>query len=115
MSSISWGRRERYRFQATGTLHQCSPPPGAGVFAVTYRQDGEGRPKSHTVVFFGESADIAKQLPSIHDQMRQWWADYGGDASDLYLFVHPMPNSTSWERSRVQAQLVSEYDPRANH
>lgn len=115
MSSISWGMRNRYRFNAYGELERWAPPIVPGVFAITYRRDPQARPKSHTVLFFGEGGDLSKLSPAISSDIRNWWNESRKTASaELYVFVHPMPGSTQWDRARVQSELVAEYDPHGN-
>ena len=114
MSNVSWGRRARYKFSAQGELTRWSPPMVPGVFAITYRQEPEARPKSHTVLFFGQADDMSKQLANIDEGVCDFWSNSGGKNTDLYVFVYPMPGSTQYERTQVQSQLISEYSPNAN-
>jgi hypothetical protein len=113
--SISWGRRTRIRFEAAGEFTKCNPPAGMpAVFALTYKQDAANKPKSHTVLYFGESADLAKDLHAQCTDIKEKWLNTGGRETELYVFYHPMPASTLWQRASVQSQLVSEYDPPQN-
>jgi hypothetical protein len=113
--TISWGHRNRFRFSAAGTISAFLAPPGySAVFAITYKQDSANRPKAHTVLYFGESADVSKDVRMQCQNIRELWLNKGGNDSELYVFYHAMPSSTAWERAAVQAQLVSEYDPLMN-
>ena len=114
MSSVSWGKRNRYRFAACGQLSQMSAPVAPGVYAITYKQDPRRRPKSHTVLLFGQAADAAKQIPPISENIRRWWQEHSAEASELFVFLHSMPGSSEIDRARVQSELVSEYDPQGN-
>lgn len=113
-STMSFGKRERIRFVAAGKLKDWRPSCGPAVYAITYQQDPEQRPKSHTVLYFGEAQDLTKQAQSISSDITQWWSDHGGKDEDLYMFFHEMPGSSSITRTQVQHQLVMEYDPQAN-
>jgi hypothetical protein len=114
-STVTFGKRERLKFIAAGTLKQWQPAQVPAVYAVTYKQDAEARPKAHTVVYFGETADLSKQAASIHSEIRHWWDEHGGaHEGDLFIFFHPMPGSSQYERANIQHQLVLEYDPRGN-
>jgi hypothetical protein len=84
------------------------------VYAITYKQDALTRPKSHTILLFGQAADVSKQLPQISDHVRRWWDEHSSDAPELFVFLHPMPDSSETDRTRVQSELVSEYDPQGN-
>ena len=114
MSGVSFGKRNRIRFEAGGSLKESQPSAGAAVYAVTYRQDAERRPKSHSVVYFGETADLSKQFAVIRDKVHTWWEQNGGAGGELFIFYHEMPGSSQHERVNVQHQLVTEYDPRGN-
>lgn len=113
MGSLSFGRRERFRFQQLGSLKQWSPPVVPGVYAITYKQSAD-RPKAHTVLCFGEVEDMAKQAETIRTEVEKWWSARGGDAGELFVFLHPMPGSTRFQRANVQSQLVAEYAPHGN-
>jgi hypothetical protein len=114
MSIVSFGRRERFRFEALGSLNQWAPRMVPGVYAITYKQSPEGRPKAHTVVYFGQADDMSQQVDSINKDVGVWWSERGGAASDLFVFIYAMPGSTRWQRASVQNQLVSEYSPHLN-
>lgn len=112
--SISWGKRERYQFVASGNLTTWLPPAQAAVYAITYKQDPKNKPKSHTVLYFGQGGDLSQEAPAYNSDVLDQWIHSGGETNDLYVFVHSMPGSTRWQRSSVQEQLVSEYCPDCN-
>lgn len=114
MSVISWGRQERFKFSACGSLGGWVPPVMPAVYAVTYRRDPQRSPKSHTVLFFGECEDLSVDAHRIKQKVLDVWLGNGGSLDDLYVFVHPMEGSTKRERSRVQERLVLEYQPQVN-
>ncbi len=111
---ISWGKRERYQFTAGGTLTAWAPPCEPAVYAITYKQDPKNKPKSHTVLYFGQAENLSYDAPPNNQGVLDQWACSGGDVHELFIFIHPMPGSTRWQRSRVQEQLVSEYCPDCN-
>ena len=115
MSIISWGRQERFKFSACGTLNEWMPPVQPAVFAITYRRDPRNKPKAHTVLYFGESEDISQQISLVKRRVMDIFADDGGTSDELYVFVHDMTGSTKQQRSKVQERLVLEYQPQANH
>jgi hypothetical protein len=114
MSTVSWGKRNRYRFGACGALSRAAAPIMPGVYAITYKQDPQFKPKAHTVVFFGDSSNLSIQLPAISADVRRWWHEHSADEPELFVFLHPMPGSTEIDRARVRSELVSEYDPQGN-
>jgi len=115
MSTMSFGKRTRLRFSAAGLLKSFVPERGPAIYAITYKQDPDGRPKAHTVVYFGETDDLLSHSQVIHNDMKHWWHDYGDIGSELFIFICPMPGSSQLERANIQRQLVHEYDPAANH
>lgn len=112
-AGISLGKKQRFGFIALGELGAWSPSVMSAVYAITFKKEPELRPKSHTVLFFGEG-DLSQQLETIQQCIKTWWPAYGGKPTGLYMFVHPMPGSTRWDRVRVQTQLIAEYDPQGN-
>jgi hypothetical protein len=115
MSIVTFGRRERLKFQALGTIAQWQPHVVPAVYAITYKQEPKTRPKAHTVVYFGEAENLAQQAPVINSDIKQWWEQFGGNRGELFVFMYPMPGSSKYERTHVQHQLVAEYDPQANN
>jgi len=112
--SVSWGRRQRYKFSNGGSLNIWVPPAFPAVYAITYKQDANNRPKSHTVLFFGEASDLSQEAPALNRRVLETWADTGGDPEELFVFVLPMHGSTRGERLRVHQELVGDYRPAAN-
>ncbi|MBX9686566.1 MAG: hypothetical protein K2X27_07675 [Candidatus Obscuribacterales bacterium] len=114
MSIISWGRTNRYDFSACGGLDSWVPEVRSGVFAITYRRDPVNKPKAHTVFFFGECENLPADISRIKSNLIQRWQEMGGTPDDLYVFVHPMNDSTKLQRAKVQQNLVLQYQPEAN-
>lgn len=114
MSIISWGRRERVPFSSYGALDGWAPPQIPALFAVTYQRDPQNKPKSHTVLYFGESESLSSNATSIRSKMHEVWSREGGALADLFVFVHPMESSTRNERSRILQNLILEYQPEGN-
>jgi hypothetical protein len=113
-TSVSWGRRERYKFASCGNLNGWVPPVVPAVFAITYKQDPHNLPKTHTVLYFGECEDLSKQAVSLNRKVVDFWMGNGGTEDDLYVFVHQMDGSSKFDRSKVQERLVAEYQPHVN-
>lgn len=111
--SISWGKRERFKFNSGGPLTSWEPPPVAAVYAITYRQDPD-RPKSHTILFVGQADDLSSKAPNLNGEVITAWKNSMHDIDELSVFVLPMPGSSQGERFRIQEQLVSEYEPKCN-
>lgn len=112
--SISWGKRQRFKFTGGEGITAWSPPMISAVYAITYRQDPNNRPKSHTVLYFGQGEDLSRQAPAFNNDVLDFWIANGGQASELFVFIHPLPGSTRWQRSSVHEQLISEYYPECN-
>lgn len=113
MTTVSWGKRERYKFASCGALASWAPPAVSGVYAITYKQAPQKSPKSHTVFYFGESEDLSQQSP-ILKRVEQFWMESGGTVEELFVFVHLMDGATKYERTKVQDRLVTEYQPHVN-
>lgn len=115
MNSLTFGKRSRFTFMGGVTLRDWHPSGGAAVYAITYKPDSTNRPKSHTVVYFGESSDISKHSVDICNDLDSWWKDNGKGTSDLFIFIHEMPTSSRYERMHLQKQLTIEYEPIASN
>jgi hypothetical protein len=114
MSTVTFGKRDRLRFQSVGTLPSWQAQVVPAIYAITYKQNAENRPKAHTVLYFGEADDLSKHAPAINKDVGTWWNERGGNTSELFVFIYPMPGSSQFERVNIQHQLVAEYDPQAN-
>lgn len=114
MTIVKFGQRDRLSFRCEGALSEWKPEVVPAVFAITYKKDPGLRPKSHTVLFFGEVDNLAMQAGTICNDFRQWGQDIN-DSSELFVFTYPMPGSSKYERGRVAQQLIAEYDPLANN
>lgn len=112
--SISWGKRERFKFIGGGALVDWSPEAIPALYAITYKQDPVNKPKSHTVLYFGEAEALAEQAPSNNQEILDTWTRNGGRADELFIFIHPMPGSTQRHRLNAYEQLVLEYRPEGN-
>lgn len=115
VSTVRFGKCNKYRFTAGGTLKEWQPSGGAAVYAATYKPDAVSRPKAHAVVYFGETADLSNQSHFIRNELYSWWQDNGGTNGELYIFFHEMPGSSQHERTSLQRQLVKEYEPSGNN
>jgi len=111
--SISWGLKERFKFTTAGSLAHWDPPPVAGIYAITCKQNRD-RPKAHSILFVGAAEDFSREAREQNVQVIDAWKTSGQDLSELFVFVHPMPGSSRGERQKVQEQLVSEYRPQCN-
>lgn len=98
-----------------GELSTVIPPPVPAVYAITYKQDRAGKPKSHTVFYFGEAEDLSRDVATVQGGVTDLWLDGGGEPSDdLFVFAYLMPGSSRRQRDTVKDQLISEYGPKAN-
>ena len=85
----------------------------SAVYAITYKPNPE-KPKSHSILFFGQADDLSREARELNRQVTDAWTDSGHDVRELYVFIHPMPGSTSGQRYSVQEQLTAEYRPQCN-
>lgn len=113
-TTVTFGKRQKLTFRSEGTLNTWRPEAGPGIYAITYKRDAEGKPKAHTVLYFGDTDNFTVQAPSIKQDFQQWCKEHGTD-TELFVFCHPMPSSSKYERSNLTHQLIMEYDPQANH
>ncbi|HEY9773891.1 MAG TPA: hypothetical protein V6C81_08795 [Planktothrix sp.] len=89
------------------------PPMIPAVYSISYKQDPVNKPKAHTVLFFGEASDLSQDSLSISTIMNEI-QDTDIRLSDLFVFIHAMPNTSKYERSKVMQNLICEYLPIGN-
>lgn len=110
---ISWGRSERFTFTPGGQLAKWVAPTVAAVYSITFKQDPRNKPKSHTVLYFGEAADLSVEAPSVSEVLNEV-PDSSIGPGDLFVFIHPMPGSTRYERAKILQTLIGDYRPPGN-
>lgn len=111
---VSWGKNTRYRFTSGGKLRTWTPPELPAVFAVTYKQNPDSKPKAHTALYFGCAENLSAEIPAVSMEIHELWNRHAGNVDELFVFMHPMPGSTRGQRERIRSQLVAEYAPAAN-
>ncbi|HEY9719165.1 MAG TPA: hypothetical protein V6C69_16945 [Trichormus sp.] len=111
MSTVSWGKRERYKSASCGALVGWAPPVISAVYAMTYKQEPK---KSRNNIPFSTLVS-PKIFPAGTDfEKGRERLDEDGTLQNLYVFVHPMTGSTKFERTQVHNRLVTEYQPHVN-
>jgi hypothetical protein len=110
--SISWGLKERVKFSPGGPLASWVPPQMAAIYSITYRQDPTNKPKAHTVLYFGEASNLREEPPSVHNLLEEIPIEVG--ASDMFIFIHAMPDSSRFERAALMQSLIGDYRPPGN-
>lgn len=112
--SISWGKTQRVKFAGAWKLETWTPPDLPGLYAITYKQDADNNPTKHTVIYFGQGESLSREgLPWEHEHS-QGWINSAGGKGELFIFIHPMPQSTAVDRWRLLDRLVAEYTPQCN-
>ena len=81
--SISWGKKQRYKFNSGVPLTSWSPPALSAVYALTYKQDPATKPKSHTVLYFGHAEDLSQQASGFHKHVLDAWVENGGEVTKI--------------------------------
>lgn len=109
--SITWGD---YEFDGPSRLDSWIAPRRAGVYAIMYKKDSANKPRTYTIIYFGESENLSERgFPWDHHRAK-CWIDKAGSKSNVYIGVHYMPGSTQAQRSAVEQALIAKYSPACN-
>lgn len=108
--TITWGNT---RFSEPELLSTWDPPLRAAVYAIMMRPDPQGNPTSYRILYFGESGNLSERGFASHHKL-QCWKDHTDSEANLYVGVHPMPESTEEQRRKIESDLVSQYNPVCN-
>lgn len=108
---IHIGGRE---FEGPFQMEAWNPPRKAAVYAIMTRQDPTARPTSYLPVYIGQSENLYDRgFLRSHHKFGCWMRE-AGSTGNLFIAVHPMPNSTEGDRQRIESQLISKYRPVCN-
>lgn len=103
-----------YEFDGPTLLTGWVAPRRAGVYAISYRADPTNKPNTYTIVYAGESENLADRGFPWNHHRSQCWINKAGSKSNVYISVYYMPNSTQAQRSSVEQKLIHDYNPACN-
>lgn len=101
-------------FEGPFQMEVWNPPRQAAVYAILTRQDPTAKPASYLPIYIGQSENLDERgfLRSHHKFGR--WIREAGSTGNLFIAVHPMPNTTEADRQRIENQLILKFKPVCN-
>jgi hypothetical protein len=109
--SITWGD---VSFEGPYSITNWNPPYRAAVYAIMMKPDSRSKLNTYRILYFGESGNLSDRgFYRSHHKYNCWIRNAGSD-DNLYIGIHPMPNSTDEERKRIEAALIARYNPVCN-
>ena len=101
-------------FEGPRVLAGWTPPPAAGVFAVLYKPDPEGKPERYAVTYVGHSDDLsAERFPFRHPRAA-CWVKRAGSRWKVYVATYEVPGGGRGHREQIARELIAIYRPRCN-
>ena len=105
--SINWND---YDFEPIEPLDTWNPPPYGGIYAITYIRDPVNNPKTHTILYFGETGNFSKRFDGSHEKHDCWKRN--SDGKDLYVSIHRDDSEDS--RKAKEKKLIESRKPPCN-
>ena len=109
--SITWGN---VSFDGPYPITNWDPPYRAAVYAIMIKPDSKSKPDTYRILYFGETSNLSQRGFYRSHHKYDCWIKQAGSESNLYIGIHLMPTSTAAERQKVEAALVSQYNPVCN-
>ncbi|MFQ6061370.1 MAG: hypothetical protein ACE5KV_08810 [Thermoplasmata archaeon] len=94
-------------------VSEWESPRESAVYAIMMR-DPAGDPNRFRILYFGESENLSERGFWRSHQKFGCWINKAGSTENLFIGVHPMPNSTQAERRSVESRLIAQYGPDCN-
>lgn len=89
-------------------------PQLSGVYAVLCRQSPLRAPFLYTVIYVGQSANLAERgFPRNHHAFRRW-LNVSRGMNNLFIAILPTDNLTDQERQAVEQRMIQTNNPTCN-
>jgi hypothetical protein len=108
---IKWGKSERIIFDGPYRITTWNPPYKAAVYTIMIPDDEEGY---FRLIYVGESSNLSERGFYKNHHAYNCWIKHAGNESNLFIGIHQMPQSTKEQRTKIEQQLISEYNPSCN-
>lgn len=106
--TITWGK---IRFDGPYKINNWDPPFRAAIYVIMIPGDKEGYYK---LIYIGESGNLSERGFYKNHHAYNCWIKYADSESNLFIGIYPLPSSTQSERTKIEQQLISEYNPICN-
>ena len=109
--TITWGKSREISFDGPHEITSWNPPYRAAVYVIMIPGDKEGYYK---LIYVGESSNLSERGFYKSHHAYGCWIKQVGSGSNLFIGIHQMLNSTQEERTKIEQQLISDYNPSCN-
>jgi excinuclease UvrABC nuclease subunit len=75
--------------------------------------DFAGSPRPYRPIYFGKTENLSERVTSSHEKYSEWRAACQS-LTGLHLAYHVMRDSSDWQRSTLERNLIAKYAPRCN-
>lgn len=101
-------------FDGPVAMDDWTPPNRAGVYVISMRADAVNKPSNYTIVYVGESGNMADRgFFRAHHKFGCWLKE-AGSTKNVFISCYLMPQSTEEARKSVETKLINIYRPRCN-
>lgn len=104
--SINWGG---YNFEKINPLDIWDPPLYGGIYTITYKKDPTNDPKTHTLLYIGETGNFSNRFKS-HEKYNDW-KDHSNQAN-LHVSIHI--DMIEKSRQAKEKDLIKRLKPKCN-
>jgi hypothetical protein len=111
---IRLGSLAGYPFEGPRVLAGWTPPNVAAVYAILCRDDPEGRPNDHAVIYVDHSDDLADGTLPFRHPRSPCWVERAGSRWALHVCVYEVPGGLPSHREQIVRELVAVYRPSCN-
>ena len=109
--TIVWGKSKKISFEGPFEITKWDPPFRAAVYVIMVKGEKEGY---YRLIYVGESSNLSERGFYKSHHAYNCWIRIAGSESNLFIGVHKMPESTQEDRTKIEQQLISEYNPTCN-
>ena len=90
-------------------------PSIPGVYAVLYRERPLANPNVYTIMYVGQSVNLAERgFPRGHHAFTRW-LQVAGNPSNIFIAILPMQGYLETVRRQVEQDMIAVNNPRCNN
>ena len=111
---IRLGSLAGYPFEGPRLLAGWTPPETAGVYAIAYKPDPDGKPDQYAVIYVGHADNLAaERLPFQHPRAH-CWIKRAGSKWTVHICTYKVPGGSRMHREQIARELTAIYRPQCN-
>lgn len=111
---IRLGSLAGYVFSGPRVLGGWTPPARAGVYAILYKPEPEGRSERYAVTYVGHADDLTTVGFPFKHRRAGCWTRRAGSKWKLHVAFLEVPGGNRAHREQVTQELIAAYEPLCN-